>query len=50
MLDGTALFDPARVFVGITPTGWTNEEYPILGDEIYFGKWVREMAIAGYKG
>jgi inosose dehydratase len=50
MLDGTALFDPARVFVGITPTGWTNDDYPLLGNDISFGQCVSEMALAGYQG
>lgn len=50
MLDGTALFDPAHTFVGITPTGWTNDDYPSLGDDISFGQCVSEMALAGYQG
>src|SRR6056297_1610058 len=50
MLDRTALFDPANVFVGITPTGWTNDDYPLLGNDISFGQCVSEMALAGYQG
>lgn len=44
------MFDPTRVFVGITPTGWTNDDYPALGDHISFGQCVSEMALAGYQG
>jgi inosose dehydratase len=44
------MFDSTRVFVGITPTGWTNDDYPALGDHISFGQCVSEMALAGYQG
>lgn len=50
MLDSTTLFDPEHVFVGITPTGWTNDDYPLLGNDISFGQCVSEMALAGYQG
>ncbi|SLN52179.1 myo-inosose-2 dehydratase [Roseisalinus antarcticus] len=50
MLDGSSLFDPANVFVGITPTGWTNDDYPLLGNDISFGQCVSEMALAGFQG
>jgi inosose dehydratase len=44
------MFDPAKVFVGVTPTGWTNDDYPLLGNDISFGQCVSEMALAGYQG
>ncbi|MCF8473040.1 MAG: TIM barrel protein, partial [Sphingomonadaceae bacterium] len=44
------VFDRSKVFVGITPTGWTNDDYPALGDHISFGQCVSEMALAGYEG
>jgi inosose dehydratase len=44
------VFDRDRVFVGITPTGWTNDDYPLLGDDISFGQCVSEMALAGFEG
>ncbi len=50
MLDGNTFFDPNHVFVGITPTGWTNDDYPLLGGDISFGQCVSEMALAGYQG
>jgi len=44
------VFDRDRVSVGITPTGWTNDDYPLLGDDISFGQCVSEMALAGFEG
>ena len=44
------MFDRDRVSVGITPTGWTNDDYPLLGDDISFGQCVSEMALAGFEG
>jgi inosose dehydratase len=44
------LFDRTKVFVGITPTGWTNDDYPSLGEDISFGQCVSEMALAGFEG
>jgi len=44
------MLDPDKVSVGITPTGWTNDDYPMLGDAISFGQCVTEMALAGFAG
>ncbi len=44
------MFKPEQVSVGITPTGWTNDDYPSLGEEISFGQCVTEMALAGFSG
>jgi inosose dehydratase len=44
------MFDPENVYVGITPTGWTNDDYPALGEQISFGQVVSEMALAGFEG
>ena len=44
------MFDSDTVSVGITPTGWTNDDYPSLGADISFGQCVTEMALAGYAG
>jgi len=44
------MFDPEKVLVGITPTGWTNDDYPSLGEDISFGQCVTEMALAGFAG
>ena len=39
-----------KVFIGITPTGWTNDDMPLLGNEIAFEQCISEMALAGYQG
>lgn len=44
------MLNPDKVLVGITPTGWTNDDYPSLGAEISFGQCVTEMALAGFAG
>lgn len=44
------MFDPQKVFLGITPTGWTNDDFPTVGDHIPFEQCVSEMALAGFQG
>lgn len=44
------MFDREKISLGITPTGWTNDDFPLLGHEISFGQVVSEMALAGYEG
>jgi inosose dehydratase len=44
------VFDRDKVFLGITPTGWTNDDMPGLGDDIPFEQCVSEMALAGFEG
>lgn len=44
------MFQRDKVFLGITPTGWTNDDLPLLGDRIPFEQVVSEMALAGYQG
>ena len=44
------MFDRDRVLLGITPTGWTNDDFPLLGDQIPFEQCVSEMALAGFQG
>lgn len=44
------MFEREKVWIGITPTGWTNDDLPTLGDEIPFEQCVSEMALAGYEG
>lgn len=43
-------FDKDKVFLGITPTGWTNDDMPMLGNDISFEQCVSEMALAGFQG
>lgn len=44
------MFDRSQVFLGITPTGWTNDDSPLLGNDISFEQVVSEMALAGFEG
>src|SRR5436309_1956242 len=39
-----------RVRFGITPTGWTNDDFPLLGGDIAFEQCVSEIALAGFVG
>jgi inosose dehydratase len=36
--------------IGITPTGWTNDDLPTVGEHISFEQCVGEIALAGYEG
>jgi inosose dehydratase len=42
--------DPAKVWLGVTPTLWWNDDFPSLDIGITFGQCVSEMALAGYQG
>jgi len=44
------VFAGREISLGITPTGWTNDDLPALGDEISFEQCVSEIALAGYEG
>lgn len=44
------MFDREKVLLGITPTGWTNDDSPGIGDDIPFERCVSEMALAGFEG
>jgi inosose dehydratase len=44
------VFADRPIWLGITPTGWTNDDLPALGDEISFEQCVSEIALAGYEG
>ena len=45
-----AMFDESKVFLGISPIGWCNDDMPELGAENTFQQIVSEMALAGFKG
>lgn len=45
-----SLFDPNKVFLGIAPIGWCNDDMPELGAENTFRQIVSEMALAGFTG
>jgi inosose dehydratase len=44
------VFDREKVFLGITPTGWTNDDMPGVGEDIPFEQCVSEMALADFEG
>lgn len=45
-----AMFDAAKVKLGIAPIGWCNDDMPELGAENTFRQTVSEMALAGFTG
>lgn len=44
------MLNKEKVFLGIAPIGWTNDDMPDLGKENTFQQTVSEMALAGFKG
>jgi len=44
------MFDSNKVFLGIAPIGWCNDDMPELGSENTFRQIVSEMALAGFTG
>ena len=44
------MFDKKKVFLGIAPIGWCNDDMPELGGENTFPQIVSEMALAGFSG
>ena len=44
------MFDKSKVFLGIAPIAWTNDDMPELGAENTFEQCVSEMALAGFTG
>jgi len=44
------MFDEKKVFLGIAPIGWCNDDMPELGAENTFRQILSEMALAGFKG
>jgi inosose dehydratase len=43
-------FDPNHVRIGITPTGWTNDDMPLLGNGTPYEQILSEAALAGFSG
>src|SRR6516165_10044263 len=41
---------PDKVWLGITPTLWWNDDFPSIDIGIPFGQCVSEMALAGFQG
>jgi inosose dehydratase len=46
----TPTLDPKKVPLGITPTLWWNDDFPLIDIGIPFGQCVSEMALAGFHG
>lgn len=44
------MLNKEKVFLGIAPIGWTNDDMPDLGKENTFEQTVSEMALAGFQG
>ena len=44
------MLESKKVFLGIAPIGWTNDDMPELGAENTFEQCVSEMALAGFSG
>ena len=44
------MFDRDKIKLGITPTCWTNDDFPLIGNDICFEQVVSEMALAGFEG
>lgn len=44
------MFNKDKVFLGIAPIGWCNDDMPDLGKENTFRQTVSEMALAGFTG
>jgi len=44
------MFDKDKVFLGIAPIAWTNDDLPELGGSNTFEQCVSEMALAGFTG
>lgn len=44
------MFDSGKVYLGIAPIGWCNDDMPELGAENTFRQTVSEMALAGFTG
>lgn len=42
--------DRKKVFLGIMPTLWSNDDMPLLGNEIPFEQCISEIALAGFEG
>jgi inosose dehydratase len=44
------LFGAGKVMLGITPTGWVNDDDPSINDNIGYKQIISEMALSGFQG
>ena len=47
---GSAIFDRSKVKLGVTPTLWWNDDFPLIDMGVTFEQCVSEMALAGFEG
>lgn len=50
MTEGSFRLDPKKVWLGVTPTLWWNDDFPLIDAGVTFEQCVGEMALAGYQG
>jgi inosose dehydratase len=44
------LFDRSKVKLGVTPTLWWNDDFPLIDAGVSFEQCISEMALAGFEG
>ncbi|EIZ77905.1 xylose isomerase domain-containing protein [Novosphingobium sp. Rr 2-17] len=49
-MNAIASFDPSKTWLGITPTLWWNDDFPLLDAGVTFEHCISEMALAGFRG
>lgn len=50
MSSGIRTLDPDKIPLGITPTLWWNDDFPLIDIGIPFEQCISEMALAGFQG
>src|ERR1700678_2320649 len=50
MSDASTKLDPQKVWLGVTPTLWWNDDFPSIDIGVTFEQCISEMALAGYQG
>jgi inosose dehydratase len=50
LIHNSMFINPSKVYLGITPTGWVNDDDPSIDDNIPFRQIVSEAALAGFQG
>ena len=44
------MFEHNKIFIGISPINWTNDDMPFLGSTNNFEQILSEIALTGYSG
>ena len=50
MMSTTPAFDRSKTWLGITPTLWWNDDFPLLDIGISFEQCISEIALSGFQG